>query len=69
MFEVPFDRLAHLVTVPVTLNGAAATFVLDSGIGLPIVRDTAAGWSTPGGSRPIWERNGSGGRAGCGQTR
>ena len=40
--EVPFTYLAHLVTVPVTLNGAEVTFVLDSGIGLTIVRDPAA---------------------------
>jgi hypothetical protein len=40
--EVPFAYLLHLVTVPVTLNGEEATFVLDSGIGLTIVRDPAA---------------------------
>jgi hypothetical protein len=40
--EVPFVYLKHLVTVPVTLNGAEARFVLDSGIGLPLVRDPAA---------------------------
>src|SRR5262249_38646780 len=40
--EVPFTYLQHLVTVPVTLNGAETTFVLDSGIGLTIVRDPAA---------------------------
>lgn len=43
MFEVPFERVAHLVTVPVRLNGRETTFVVDSGIGLTIVRDTVAG--------------------------
>jgi hypothetical protein len=41
--EVPFERIAHLVVVPVELNGVATRFVVDSGIGLTIVRDTAAG--------------------------
>jgi Aspartyl protease len=36
--EIPFGRLAHLVTLPVALNGVEGAFVLDSGIGLTIVR-------------------------------
>jgi len=40
--EVPFAYLKHLVTVPVALNGVEQTFVLDSGIGLTLVRDPAA---------------------------
>lgn len=40
VFEVPFGRIAHLVTVPVTVDGAETTFVLDSGIGLTLVRET-----------------------------
>lgn len=43
VYEVPFERLAHLVTVPVTVNGVETTFVVDSGIGLTIVRDTLPG--------------------------
>jgi hypothetical protein len=39
---VPFTSVAHLVTLPVTLNGVETTFVLDSGIGLTVVRDPAA---------------------------
>jgi hypothetical protein len=41
--EAPFERIAHLVTVPVVLNGVETRFVVDSGIGLTIVRDTLAG--------------------------
>ena len=40
MYEVPFGRVAHFVTVPVTVGGVETTFVLDSGIGLTLVRDT-----------------------------
>lgn len=40
VFEVPFGRIAHLVTVPVVLDGVERTFVLDSGIGLTIVRES-----------------------------
>jgi hypothetical protein len=43
VFEVPFDYLAHFVTVPVTLNGVETTFIFDSGIGCTMVRDTFAG--------------------------
>jgi hypothetical protein len=43
VFEVPFERIAHLVVVPVELNGVEARFVVDSGIGLTVVRDTFAG--------------------------
>jgi hypothetical protein len=40
---VPFDYLAHLVTVPVTVDGSLATrFVLDSGIGLTLVSAAVA---------------------------
>jgi hypothetical protein len=38
--ETPFDYLGHLVVVPVVLNGVERTFVLDSGIGLTVVRDS-----------------------------
>lgn len=43
MAGVPFERIAHLVVVPVELNGLEARFVVDSGIGLTVVRDTFAG--------------------------
>ncbi len=43
VYEVPFEYLAHLVAVPVTLNGVETTFVVDSGIGCTIVRDTLPG--------------------------
>jgi len=46
--EVPFERIAHLVTVPVTLNGIETRFVVDSGIGLTVVRDTLPGCSATG---------------------
>jgi hypothetical protein len=40
---VPFDYLAHLVTVPVTVNGSLESrFVLDSGIGLTLVSAAVA---------------------------
>lgn len=50
MRETPFDYLHHLVTVPVRLNGHERRFVLDSGIGLTIVRDTIGGIAATGGS-------------------
>ena len=43
MAEAPFERIAHLVVVPVELNGVETRFVVDSGIGLTVVRDTVAG--------------------------
>ena len=43
MRDTPFDYLQHLVTVPVRLNGKERRFVLDSGIGLNLVRDTVEG--------------------------
>ena len=40
---IPFDYLAHLVTVPVTINGSLESrFVLDSGIGLTLVSAAVA---------------------------
>ena len=45
---VAFERIAHLVTVPVVLNGVEARFVVDSGIGLTIVRDTLSGCVSTG---------------------
>ena len=50
MHETPFDYLQHLVTVPVRLNGQERRFVLDSGIGLTLVRDTVGGVVAAGGS-------------------
>jgi hypothetical protein len=43
MYEVPFEYLAHLVTVPAIVNGVETTFVVDSGIGFTILRDTLPG--------------------------
>ena len=40
--DVPFEYLAHLATVPVTLDGRETTFVLDSGIGVTLVREGTA---------------------------
>jgi hypothetical protein len=50
MRETRFDYLHHLVTVPVRLNGHERRFVLDSGIGLTLVRDTIGGIAATGGS-------------------
>ena len=43
VYEVPFEYLAHTVTVPVTVNGVETTFIVDSGIGCTVVRDTFPG--------------------------
>ena len=48
MPSVSFERIAHLVTVPVELNGVESRFIVDSGIGLTIVRDTVAGCAATG---------------------
>jgi hypothetical protein len=40
--EVSFDYLQHLVTVPVSVNGIESRFVLDSGIGLTLLRSELA---------------------------
>ena len=53
MSEVSFEYLQHLVTVPASVNGIDARFVLDSGIGLTLVRRElarAAGIEPTGGS-------------------
>lgn len=42
MTALEFGRLHHLITVPVTIGGANARFVLDSGIGPTIVADSFA---------------------------
>ena len=42
MSEVGFDKLQHLVTVPVSVNGVDSRFVLDSGIGLTLLRSELA---------------------------
>ena len=42
MSEVSFEYLQHLVTVPVTVDGNNTRFVLDSGIGLTLVREELA---------------------------
>jgi hypothetical protein len=39
MGETRFTDVAHLVTVPVTVDGVVSTFVVDSGIGITIVRE------------------------------
>jgi hypothetical protein len=36
--EVSFNYLQHLVTVPVSVNGIESRFILDSGIGLTLLR-------------------------------
>jgi hypothetical protein len=48
VYEVGFAEIAHLVTVPVTLNGVKRTFVLDSGIGFDMVRDSVPGCEPTG---------------------
>jgi Aspartyl protease len=40
--EVSFDYLQHLVTVPASVNGIEGRFVLDSGIGLTLLRSELA---------------------------
>jgi hypothetical protein len=40
--EVGFEYLQHLVTVPATVGGIETRFVLDSGIGLTLVRKELA---------------------------
>ena len=52
--SVPFEYLEHLVVVPVTLNGAETHFILDSGIGLTLVRSADA--ATPTGETYIGRR-------------
>ena len=42
MSEVSFDKLQHPVTVPVSVNGIESRFVLDSGIGLTLLRSELA---------------------------
>ena len=42
MSEVSFDKLQHLVTVPVSVNGIESRFILDSGIGLTLLRSELA---------------------------
>jgi len=42
MSEVGFDYLEHLVTVPVTVGAIETRFILDSGIGLSLVREELA---------------------------
>ncbi len=46
--SVPFERVAHLVVVPVELNRVETRFIVDSGIGLTIVRDTLPGCAPTG---------------------
>ena len=42
MSEVSFEYIQHLVTVPAAVNGVATRLVLDSGIGLTLVREELA---------------------------
>ena len=42
MSEVSIEYLQHLVTIPAAVNGVEAHFVLDSGIGLTLVRNELA---------------------------
>ncbi len=48
----PFRSIAHLVVVPVTVNGVDASFVIDSGIGLTLLSQAIADRAgvTPNGS-------------------
>jgi 2-methylisocitrate lyase-like PEP mutase family enzyme len=39
---VPFRRLEHLVTVPVSVDGLEARFVLDTGIGVTLLSSALA---------------------------
>ena len=48
MSEVSFDKLQHLITVPVSVNGVESRFVLDSGIGLTLLRSELAESMEPG---------------------
>jgi hypothetical protein len=48
--DTPFDYLDHLVVVPVVLNGIERSFILDSGIGLTVVRDSIGDCAPTGGS-------------------
>lgn len=48
MQESPFEYRRHLVVVPVTLNGVERRFILDSGMGLTLVRDTIGGCTATG---------------------
>ena len=50
MRDTEFEYLHHLVVVPVTLDGVERRFVLDSGIGLDLVRDTIGTCSPTGAS-------------------
>ena len=50
MRETEFEYLHHLVVVPVALDGLERRFVLDSGIGLNLVRDTVGGCAPTGAS-------------------
>ncbi len=50
MGAIGFERIAHLVVVPVTVNGVETRFVIDSGIGVTVVRDTIPGCVPAGGS-------------------
>jgi Aspartyl protease len=40
--EVSLDKLQHLITVPVSVNGIDSRFILDSGIGLTLLRSELA---------------------------
>ncbi len=48
MREISFDRIQHLLVVPVILNGRERRFILDSGIGLDLVRDSISGCEATG---------------------
>jgi len=48
--ETPFDYLSHLVVVPVVLDGVERSFVLDSGIGVTVVRDSISDCTLTGAS-------------------
>jgi predicted aspartyl protease len=42
MSTVPFDRVAHLVRVPVRLGGDGLHFLVDTGIGVTVVSERLA---------------------------